>query len=169
MANSEETKSERAVMEQLQAQLKPIFKNLSHELPLLLFTRPGKNDPFSQATRFIIRAVREVSSKITLREFDLSHDQAKKWKVQHAPTLLLDPEHYHVRWLGPDRRGDETFVEALLMMGRRKTDLSEDARKVLMKIDSPRQIKVFVSPSPLLSTTGGQCLKAAIEGLKRLP
>ena len=165
MVDSQETKSEAAVMEQLEAQLKPIFKNLTHEVPLLLLHRPGKNDPFSQATRFIIRAVREVSSKITLREFDLSHDQAKKWKIHQAPTLLLDPEHYHVRWLGaPIGEETKTFVEALLMMGRSKTDLSEDARKVLMKIDSPRQIKVFVSPScPYCPQQAVNALKAAIE------
>src|SRR4030042_5640843 len=115
MIDSEEAKSETAAMEQLQAQLKPIFKNLPHEVPLLLFTRPGKNDLFSQATRFIIRAVREVSPKITLREFDLNHDQAKKWKVHTAPTLLLDPDHYQVRWLGaPIGEETRTFVEALL-------------------------------------------------------
>jgi REP element-mobilizing transposase RayT len=52
--------AERAAMEQLQAQLKSILKNLSHEVPLILFTQPGKNDLFSAAARFLIRAVREV-------------------------------------------------------------------------------------------------------------
>ena len=69
--------SEYALMEQLQAQLRPVFKNLPHEIPLLLFTRSGKNEPFSHATRFLIRAVREVCPKISLREYDLSHDMAK--------------------------------------------------------------------------------------------
>jgi thioredoxin reductase (NADPH) len=165
MVDSEEAKSEVAAMEQLQAQLKPIFKNLPHEVPLLLFTRPGKNDLFSQATRFIIRAVREVSPKITLREFDLSHDQGKKWRVHHVPTLLFDPERYQVRWLGaPIGEETRTFVEALLMMGHRRTDLSEEAGKVLMKIDSPRQIKLFVSPScPYCPQQSVNALKAAIE------
>ena len=165
MVDSEVARSEAAAMEQLQAQLKPIFKNLPHEVPLLLFTRPGKNDLFSQAARFIIRAVREVSPKITLREFDLSHDQGKKWRVHHVPTLLFDPERYQVRWLGaPIGEETRTFVEALLMMAHKKTDLSEEAKKVLMKIDSPRQIKVFVSPScPYCPQQAVNALKAAIE------
>jgi hypothetical protein len=73
--------SERAVMEQLEAQLKPIFKDLPNEIPLLLFTQPGKNDLFSSATRFLIRAVRDVTPKITLREFDLGHKTARQWSV----------------------------------------------------------------------------------------
>jgi thioredoxin reductase (NADPH) len=157
--------SERALMEQLQAQLRPVFKNLPHEIPLLLFTRPGKNEPFSHASRFLIRAVREVSAKITLREYDFSHDMAKKWKVTHAPTLVFDPDRYHIRWLGaPIGEEARTFVEALLMMGRRKTDLSKDSLQVLKKIDSPRQIKVFVSPScPYCPQQAVNALKAAIE------
>jgi hypothetical protein len=80
---------------------------------LLLFTNREKR-PFSQATRFIIRAEKEVC-KIT-REFDLSHDQAKKWKSTR-PTLLLDPEHYHVRWLGA--RSKRRDVQEALMMGQK--------------------------------------------------
>ena len=50
-----DAQAERAAMEQLQAQLKSIFKNLPHEVPLLLFTQPGKNDVFSSACRFLVR------------------------------------------------------------------------------------------------------------------
>jgi len=140
--------AERAAMEQLQAQLKSIFKNLPHEVPLILFTQPGKNDLFSAAARFLIRAVREVSPKITLREYDLSHAMARKLNVTRGPTLVFDPDRYKIRWLGaPMGEEARTFVEALLMMGNRSGDMSPEALKVLQKITSPRQIKVFVSAS----------------------
>jgi len=160
-----EPKTERAVMDQLEAQLKPLFKNLARDIPLILFTSPGRNEPFSHATRFLIRAVREVSPKVTLREYDLSHAMAKKWKVTHSPTLLFDPERYHIRWLGaPVGEEARTFVEALLMMGHGKTDLSADSLQVLKKIDSPRNIKLFVSPScPYCPQQAVNALKAAIE------
>jgi thioredoxin reductase (NADPH) len=160
-----EPKTERAVMDQLEAQLKPLFKNLARDIPLILFTSPGRNEPFSHATRFLIRAVREVSPKVTLHEYDLSHAMAKKWKVTHSPTLLFDPERYHIRWLGaPVGEEARTFVEALLMMGHGKTDLSADSLQVLKKIDSPRNIKLFVSPScPYCPQQAVNALKAAIE------
>jgi len=57
-----------------------------------------------------------------------------------------------------------TFVEALLMMGNRSTDMSPEALKVLEKIPSPRQIKVFVSPScPYCPQQAVNALKAAVE------
>ena len=157
--------SERAVMEQLEAQLKPLFKGLPYEIPLILFTRPGRNDILSAATRFLIHAIREVAPKITLREFDLGHKTAQKWNVDRSPTLLIDPDRYRLRWLGAPI-GEETraFVEALLMIGNRKSALSDEAVKVLKKIDAERHIKLFVSPScPYCPQQAVNALKAVVE------
>lgn len=160
-----DTQAERAAMQQLQAQLKSIFKNLPYEVPLILFSQPGKNDPFITAARFLIRAVREVTSKVTLREYDLNHPMAKKMNVNRAPTLLFDPERYRIRWLGaPIGEEAKTFVEAVLMAGNRSSGLSQESLKVLKKITSPRAIKVFVSPScPYCPQQAVNALKAAVE------
>jgi thioredoxin reductase (NADPH) len=160
-----EPMSERAAMEQLQSQLEPLFKNLPHEVSLLLFTQPGKNDLFSSAARFLIRAVREVAPKVSLREYDLSHKTAKKWNIERAPALLFDPDRYRIRWLGaPIGEEARTLVETLVMMGHRASGLSEESLKVLKKIDSERQVKVFVSPScPYCPQQAVNALKAAIE------
>ena len=157
--------SERAMLEQAQAQLSPIFENMPFEIPLILFTSPMKNELFSQATRQLIRAMRELTPKITLREYDLSHEMARKWNAEDVPALLFDPERYHIRWLGaPLGEEGRTFVEALIMMGYRKTDLSEESLKILQKIQSPRDIKVFVSPTcPYCPQQAVNALKAAIE------
>jgi thioredoxin reductase (NADPH) len=113
--------SERAVMEELQTQLEPLFKDMPNEISLILFTRPGKNDIFSSATRFLIRAIREVAPTISLREYDLSHKLALQWNVDRSPTLLVDPDRYRVRWLGaPIGEQAQAFVQALLMIGRRR-------------------------------------------------
>ena len=157
--------AERAAMEQLQAQLKSIFKNLAHEVPLLLFTQPGKNDVFTTACRFLVRAVREVTSKVTLREYDLHHPMAKQMNVNRAPTLVFDPNRYKIRWLGaPLGEEARTFVEAVLMMGNRASGLSQESLKILKKMTSPREVKVFVSPScPYCPQQAVNALKAAVE------
>jgi thioredoxin reductase (NADPH) len=160
-----DAEAEKAAMEQLQDQLKSIFKNLPHEVPLILFTQPGKNDLFSAACRFLVRAVREVTPKVTLREFDLKHPMAGKMGVNRAPTLVLDPDRYKIRWLGaPIGEEARTFVEAALMMGNRSSGLSQESLKVLKKITSPREVKVFVSPScPYCPQQAVNALKAAVE------
>ncbi len=157
--------SEQAMLEQAQAQLAGVFDKMPYEVPLLLFTSPIKNEVFSQAARQVIRALRELTPKITLLEYDLSHKIAQKWKVKHTPTLLFDPERYNVRWLGaPMGEEGRTFVEALIMMGYKKTNLSEESLKVLGKIQSPRNIKIFVSPTcPYCPQQAVNALKVAIE------
>src|SRR5512139_2023300 len=160
-----DAEAERAAMEQLQAQLKSIFKNLPHEVPLILFSQPGKNDLFSAACRFLVRAVREVTPKVTLREYDLKHPMAKKMGVNRAPTLVLDPDRYKIRWLGaPIGEEARAFVEAVLMPGNQSGGLSQESLKVLQKIASPGEVKVFVSPScPYCPQQAVNALKVAVE------
>ena len=125
---------ERAMLEQAQAQLVEILGNIPNELPLVLFTTPLKNDLFSDAARKMIRGIRQLAPKVTLREYDLSHEMAQKWNAEHSPTLLIDPEHYNVRWLGAPI-GEEalTFIELIRMIGYRKSGISEESRKLLQK------------------------------------
>lgn len=165
MDNAREDESQRAFLEQARAQLISTFENMPHEVPLFLFTNPFKNEAFNEVARQLIRAFRQITPKITLREFDLGHETAKKWGIEYAPTLLFDPDRYHVRWLGaPVGEEGRTFVEALTMMGYRKTNLTTESLKVLEKIQSPRHVKVFVSPScPYCPQQAVNALKAAIE------
>ena len=148
-----------------QAQLAEFFGQMPHEISLILFAAPGGNDVFCQAAREIIRAVRQLTPKIKLREYDLNHELAKKWDVHHSPTLLFEPETYKIRWLGaPLGHETQTLMEALSMLGYRDSQLSDPSRKVLEKIDSPRNIKLFISPTcPYCPQQAVNALKAAVE------
>jgi thioredoxin reductase (NADPH) len=164
-SNQIEDKADQAMQEQAGTELRAIFEKIPNYVSLVLFTSPGKNDLFCEAAREVIRAFREMAPKITLLEYDLSHEMARKWDVQYSPTLLIDPEHYNVRWLGaPVGEEGRTFVEALIMMGYKNTNLSNESRNLLQKIESPRNLKVFVSPScPYCPQQAVNALKAAIE------
>jgi thioredoxin reductase (NADPH) len=145
----------------VQEQLEIVFQQLPRNIPLYLFTQVGTNDVFNQAARELIRAFREITPKIEFREYDLNHDLAKKWDVYRSPTILFDPEHYPIRWLGaPMGEEGRTFLEALLLIGMENSSLSDQALKVLDKIESKRDIKVFVSP------TCPYCPQQAVNGLK---
>jgi thioredoxin reductase (NADPH) len=106
-----------------------------------------------------------MSSKISLLEYDLNHETAQKWDARLSPTLLFNPEKYRIRWLGaPAGEEARTFVQALMMMGYGRVDMGEQAAKILDEIDSPRHIKVFVSPScPYCPQQVVNALKAAIK------
>lgn len=157
--------TDQALEMEARAELKMLFEKMPYTIPLFLFIAPNKKDPFSQGAKKVIEAVREWTSKITLEELDLQHKKAKQWKVHHSPTIIFDPEKYRIRWYGaPLGEEGRTFVEALIMLGHGKTNLSKDSIQILDKIDSPRDVKVFVSPTcPYCPQQAVNALKAAIE------
>jgi thioredoxin reductase (NADPH) len=148
-----------------QREISKIFKGLSREIPIILFSKPGLNDKFCEYAKQSIRFFRQTTDKIVLREFGLDHEKAREHQVTQSPTFLFDPDNYAIRWLGAPL-GEEArlFLEAILLLGNRKSGLSDDSKKILNRIVSPRHIKVFISSScPYCPQQAMNALKAAIE------
>lgn len=142
-------------------QLRATFAKMKNDIPLLLFTEKARDDAFAQANRQVIRAFRELTDRITLREYDLGHDMARKLNVTVSPTLVIAPDQYNIRWIGaPMGEEARTFLELMLLVGSGNGNASEQSRKVLDRIDSPRHVKVFISPSC------PYCPQQAVNGAK---
>ncbi|MFC1489350.1 FAD-dependent oxidoreductase [Thermodesulfobacteriota bacterium] len=148
-----------------QREIAKLFEGINIDIPIFLFSQPGKNDVFSDAARQAIRFFRQITDKLVLREFDLNHQSAEKWNVEHSPTLLFDPERYNIRWLGaPMGEEGRIFLEALILIGSQKSNLNEQSLQVIQRINQPRNIKVFVSATcPYCPQQALNTLKAAVE------
>ena len=148
-----------------QREISKMLRGIANEIPILLFAQPGQNDMFSDTARQALRFFRELTDKIVLREYDLNHESAAELNVQHSPTLVFDPDHFNIRWLGaPVGEEGRIFLEALILIGSRKSHLSEQSLQVIKKINQPRNIKVFVSPTcPYCPQQAMNTLKAAVE------
>ncbi|CAB5138607.1 Thioredoxin reductase (EC [Olavius algarvensis associated proteobacterium Delta 3] len=146
-------------------QIGEIFKKLPNEIHLFLFSNPGMDDVFSQSIRQAVRAFRDLTSKIIFREYPVDHEMAREWNVDAGPALLFEPDHYNIRWYGgPLGEEGRTFLELLIYIGLGKSNLSEQSLHVLRKIQEPRQVKVFVSPTcPYCPQQAVNAVKAAIE------
>ena len=160
-----EAQSGAATQEQFMRQLKQTFEKLPHDIPLYMFVEKGGDNIFSQTNRQIVRAFRELTSKITFREYDLDHELARKWNVDRSPTLVIAPERVNIRWIGaPLGEEGRTFLETLIFVGLGQSNLNEQTRKVLHKIDSPRHVIVFVSATcPYCPQQAVSAIRAAIE------
>jgi len=169
-AEMERDQMEQAQMERAQQEIARLFQKLKEEIPIFLFTRPGVNDVFSDAARQAIRFFRQMTDKITVREYDLGHELAAKWGIQSSPTLVLAPEKYNVKWLGaPLGEEGRIFLEALLLIGTGNSQLNPQALQIAQRIDQPRSIKVFVSAScPYCPQQALNTLKAAIENPQQI-
>jgi thioredoxin reductase (NADPH) len=107
-------------------QLRATFEQMPHDIPLYLFTAKGHEDVFTKANRQVIRAFREISPKVTLREYDLDHKLAQKYNITSSPTLLIAPERYSIRWLGaPMGEEARTLLETLMLVGLGQRHLSD--------------------------------------------
>jgi thioredoxin reductase (NADPH) len=159
-----------ASQDQFMRQLKQTFEKLPHEIPIHMFVERGRDDIFAQTNRQIVRAFRELTSKITFREYPLDHESARKWNVDRSPTLLIAPERVNIRWIGaPLGEEGRTFLETLIFVGLGKSNLNDQTLKVLKKIDSPRQVKVFVSATcPYCPQQAVNAIRTAIESPDRV-
>jgi thioredoxin reductase (NADPH) len=146
-------------------QLRQTFEHLPNDIPLYLFVGRTEDDVFAQACRQIVRAFRELTSKITLKEYGLDHELAAKWGVDSSPTLLLDPERYHIRWLGaPMGEEARSFLEAMILLGTGKSGMSDQSQTVIQRLDAPRHVQIFTSPTcPYCPQQVVNALRAAIE------
>jgi len=162
MAGMEENSApNRADGEAFLNQLRATFAQMPNDIPLLLFTEKAKDDVFAQANRQVIRAFRDLTDKITMHEYDLSHDMARKHNVTVAPTLVIAPDQYNIRWIGaPMGEEARTFLELLMLVGSGNSNASDQSAKILERIDAPRHVKVFISPSC------PYCPQEAVNGAK---
>ena len=146
-------------------QLENIFQNIPNEIHIYLFSRKDRDDPFSDAIRQVVRAFRQMTTKIVFREFGLDHEMARKMGIDDGPTLIFEPDTYNIRWYGgPLGEEGRTFLELLIFIGLGKSNLSQQSLAVVNKIQEPRQVKVFVSPTcPYCPQQSVNAIKAAIE------
>jgi len=150
---------------EVEDQLRAAFKALPHDMPVFLFTDGKSKDPLGAAAKQMMRLFRNLSDRIKVKEYDMDHPEARKWNVTGAPTFLFAPERYSIRYMGtPFGEEGRTFLGALILIGSGTGSLSEQSRKVLKKIDSPRDVKVFVSPTcPYCPEQAINAIRAAIE------
>ena len=156
--------------QQVLARLKQTFADMSHSIDLIMFAYPAEDNPFTQANRQVIRAFRQISDKITFREYSMDHELARKYGAVHSPTLVVAPDRYHIRWIGaPMGEEGRTFLELLMLVGGGDSRLSDQSRAVIRKIADPRELKVFVSPScPYCPQEAVNAIRAAIEAPEQI-
>jgi thioredoxin reductase (NADPH) len=159
--NQQGAQPEQMTQEQFLRQLRATLEKLPNEIPLFLFTRPGQDDVFVQAARQLVRSFRELTDKVTFREYGLDHAMARKYGVDRAPTLLFAPERCSTRWLGaPLGEEGRTFLEMIILLGLGQSNLNDQAQKVLKDLEEPRNLKVFVS------ATCPYCPQQAVNGVR---
>ncbi len=146
-------------------QLDKYFKLFKDPVELVVFTEDGTNDAYNEYMVKFVHDLDRLSDLITVKEYDLESEEAKKFGVETSPTLLLNPDTYHIRFLGaPLGEEGRSFVQAMLMVSTGDSALSDTSKDILEKLDEERHVQVFVSPTcPYCPGQVINAFKCAIE------
>ena len=141
------------------------FNDLDEAVHLAVFTKKGENDEFNQLTQLFIKELSTLSPKITANFHKIGDKTAKKYGIKYSPTIMIQPEKYHIWYTGvPFGEEGRSFIDAIIMVSNNESTLSKESKEKLKKLKEKRHIMVFVTLS--CPYCPGQVLngfKAAIE------
>ncbi len=125
-------------------------KELSGDVKIIYFTQDFECQ-FCKETRQILEEIAELSDKIKLEihEFDKEQELASKYGVDKIPaTLIFGEKEYGIRFFGiPSGYEFSTLIEDIIHASTGKTNLKEETKEEIRKIDKPLHIQVFVTPT----------------------
>jgi glutaredoxin-like protein len=141
-------------------QVKEIFSSMEGSVKALLF-KSEKNCDYCSTAEQMLQELSEIESKISYEVHDLDSEMAEKYRIELAPSMvLLNPEgdDKGVRFLGiPAGHEFGTLLQDIISFSKGAiSDLSKDSIQKIEKINSPVDIKVFVT------TTCPYCPKAVL-------
>ena len=128
--------------------LRERFKALDKNVDFILFTKKGANNAYNELTRKFVAELVEINSKIRVRMYDIPSEHSSKYGVVRSPTVLIQPDLYNIRYTGaPAGEEGRSFIETIVRVSKRVSDLSQKSREILKKLRDDWHIMVFVTPS----------------------
>jgi glutaredoxin-like protein len=138
------------ISEKDQKKLTDIFKSLSNDVKMLMFTQEFECE-HCKMTKGLLDEVAALSEKITLEAHDFvkESDLAKKYGIDKIPaTILLGDRDYGIRFYGvPTGYEFTSLIEDIIDVSKRDAGLPKDLLNELSKVDKPVHIKVLISPT----------------------
>lgn len=138
------------ISEQDRTQLQGILKSLENDVKIILFTQEFECQHCKTA-REMLEEVSGLSEKVILEVHDFVKDKehADRYAVDKIPAIvLLGAKDYGIRFFGvPAGYEFTTFIEDVISVSRRDSNLPGDVLSALARIQKPVHIQVLVSPT----------------------
>lgn len=124
------------------------FKELTNDVVIEVFTKPGTNDQFNEAAVSLIKALSVLSDKLKVSYHKVGDEQSVKRHVNRSPTVLIAPDTYRMRYTGaPLGEEGRSFLISILMASTGKSLMNAATMKKIAGLKEKRDIQVFVSPT----------------------
>jgi len=139
-----------------QEKLRDAFAEMVRPVRLLFFTQTLDCET-CPTTRQILDELPPLSDKISLEEINLvlDRDRAKQYGVDRAPAVVPvwadesgAERDSRIRFVGaPSGYEFISLVHAVLLVGGRGSELTEETRARLAAVDKPVTMQVFTTPT----------------------
>lgn len=141
------------------------FGQLTEPVELEAYTKKGENEAYGEYMLRFVRDLARLSDLIHLSEYASDSDQAKKRDVSRAPTLLVSPEKYAIRFTGaPLGEEARALIQSITLASLGQSLLSDNAKSILAELDGERAVQVYVNPScPYCPGQFLNAVKCAVE------
>jgi glutaredoxin-like protein len=133
--------------------LKDYFqREMSGNVKILFFTQ-AINCDYCPDTERILKEVSEISDKIKLeiKNFVTDKEDVEKYGVDKVPAIIFlkeNGEDTRIRFYGiPSGYEFTSLIETILMVSKNESNLKQEFKEKIKKIDKKIEIKVFVTPS----------------------
>jgi alkyl hydroperoxide reductase subunit AhpF len=138
-----------------QQKLRDAFAEMTRPVRLLFFTQTFDCETCPTA-RQILDELPALSDKVTIEEINLvlDGDKAKQYGIDRAPAVALVAQHdaetrdSRIRFLGaPSGYEFISLVHAVLLVGGRESQLTDESRARVDAVDKPVTMQVFTTPT----------------------
>ncbi len=145
--------------------LKEQFKALKEKVIIEIFTKTGENEPYNELAIKFATELSRLTDKIEVRLNKIGDAKAKKYDVTRSPTVLINPEQYHIRYTGaPAGEEGVSFLQAIMMVSLRESGLSQTSKELLTQLDEKRHAQIYITPDcPYCPGQVINAFRAAIE------
>jgi len=138
------------ISDDIRKEIKKRFSELQNPVEIVYFTQKTECD-YCKETHQLLEELSSLSDKISLQVHDFveNKDLAEKYKVDKIPaTIIMNGEDHGIRLYGiPSGYEFSTLLEDIVMVSKRNSMLSPDAKELLSKVQDPVHIQVFVTPT----------------------
>lgn len=141
-------------------QVKGVFEEMEGKVTALFFKTDRRCD-YCKTAEQLLKELAEINEKLSYEVHDIDSERARQFEIEVAPSIVLltaDGDDKGVRFLGiPAGHEFGTLLQNIVSFSKgAKPDLSEESLKKIGAINSPVDIKVFVT------TTCPYCPKAVL-------
>lgn len=130
--------------------VKERLRDMRSDVTLSYFTQDVECD-FCRETRELLEELSSIEEKIRIEVYDFKTDQeqVRSYRIDKIPaTVISNGGASGIRFYGiPAGYEFSSLLDAILMVSRNESGLSDETRKALQDIKVPVHLQVFTTPT----------------------